>query len=142
MKKVFSFDDFWEASDAAVKAHNGFCYHSCCDIWTSRSGKSARATHKKTLKWKEITKTLDKLADKKLALLAKMTGEGWRIPLVLNEACSSQPKPNFQTQSAFRLHISDQPPQDVQADFSSPDFIYPDQPPSELVTPSSKHYLT
>lgn len=126
MKKVFSFDDFWEASDAAAKAHNGFCYHPCCDIWTSRSGKSARATHTKTLKWKEITRTLDKLTDnKKQDLLAKMTEEGWQVPVILNESCRVRQMPTFQQQAAFRPYQPSIQPQDLQASFYRQDFALP-----------------
>ncbi len=76
--------------------------------------------------------------DKKQALLAKMTEEGWRLPAVLNEFCQVRPTSTFQQQPAFRLHQFDQPPQDLQADFSPRNYVFEGQIPSELITSSSK----
>lgn len=143
MSKVMAFSDLWDAASSAAKAHNGFCYHHCCDIWTTKASKSKRSTHGKSIQWRNLLLTLDKnTEDKKQALLAKMTEEGWRLPAVLNEFCSVQPSPIFQQQAAFRPHIPDQPPQDLQAGIAHLNFINPDQPFSELATPSSTHYLT
>lgn len=143
MSKLLAFSDLWDAAISAAKAHNGLCYHQCCDIWTTKASKSKRSTHGKSIQWRNLLLALDKnTEDKKQALLTKMTEEGWRLPAVLNERCQARPSSNFQQQTAFRLHQPDIQPQGLQADFPSLDFIYPGQLPSGLNTPSSILYLT
>lgn len=143
MPKMMAFSDLWDAANSAAKAHNGFCYHQCCDIWTTKASKSKRSTHGKSIQWRNLLLTLDKKTeDKKQALLAKMTEEGWRLPAVFNELCQVRSSPTFQQQIAFRFHQPDIQPQGLQAGLSSLDFVYPDQLPSDLDTPSSIYYLT
>jgi hypothetical protein len=124
--KTLSFDDFWLKATSADKSYNGFAYHSCCDSWTSRAPGTKRATHSKQLPWRKLMATLDKSTeDKKQALLAKMTEESWRVPVIFNAGCQARPAPPFQHQTAFRLHGFDQPPQQPRDDLTRPNFIQP-----------------
>lgn len=114
MRKTLTFEELWAIATTAAKACNGLTYHNCCDIWTSRSAKASRDSHRQKLQWKNIISTLDKtIEDKKQGLLAKMTEEGWRLPAVLNEACQVRLFSTRSRQLAFRHHISDQPPQEL-----------------------------
>jgi len=143
MRRLVEFETLWTTGIASAKACNGICYHPCCDVWTTKGAKTIRKSHVKAQQWRNLLLTLDKsVEDKKQALLSKMTEEGWRLPAVLNETCQARPAPTFQQQTAFRLRQPDIQPQDLQAGFSSLDFVYPDQLPFELVTPSSIYYFT
>lgn len=124
MTKQLCFQELWNIADATKESGNCLYYHPCCDVWTTRSSKTKRATHTRFLKWGRILLTLDKAAeDKKQALQAKMIEEGWRLPAVLNEACHARPSPRAQQQIAFRLH---QPPQELRAGLTPLDFLRPD----------------
>lgn len=143
MAHCLPFDQFWECAVAASRAGNGFCYHPCCDVWTSPygKGKGTRRTHDKSYQWKRII-SVKNIQGKKQALLAKMIEEEWRIPVVLDEACENPRKPIMQQQTAFRPRHPDSQSQDSQAGLSCLEFVYPDQLPSGLITPSSTHYFT
>jgi hypothetical protein len=131
MKKTLTFEELWKMATMAANARNGLTYHHCCDKWTSRSAKVSRDSHKQKLQWKNLLSIVDKsYEDKKQALLAKMTEEGWRLPAILNEACDSQSRANIQTQIAFRPHNPDQPPQDLRDVLA----------PQNLVQTSSDHF--
>lgn len=124
MLKHLSFEEFWELANPDNHGGNGLFYHPCCDIWNTRSCKAKRATHTKQLKWRQIAATLDKSAvNKKQALLAKMTEEGWKIPVTLNKPCQVQPKQIFHQQTAFRPHQPSIQPQNLQASLVPSDFI-------------------
>lgn len=143
MARFLPFDTFWDLALAQNNTSNGLYYHPCCDVWTTRAAKAKRASHKDNINWRRALNSLDKsVDDKKHALLAKMTEEGWRLPVVLNEACKAMLPQTLQQQSAFRPHIPVQPPQDLQPIIADQDFIYPDQLPLGLITPSSNHYFT
>jgi len=116
MQKTLAFNELWKTADTAAKGCNGLCHHPCCDVWTTRAAKTKRASHPRTTQWRQLILTLDKtIEDKKQALLAKMTEEGWRLPALLNEVCQAQSPPTLQQKSAFRPHIPVQQPQDTQA---------------------------
>ena len=122
---------------------NNLFYHSCCDVWTTRDAKPKRVAHKNHLAWRKLALTFDKtIEDRKQALLAKMTEEGWRINVVLNECCSALSSSISKQQTDLRLHQPGIHPQDLQADLSSLDLIYQDQLPSELITSSGDHCFT
>jgi hypothetical protein len=123
MTKNMAFDPLWTLATAAARAHNGLAYHPCCDVWTSKASNAIRNSHKQKLQWKNLLSTLDKAAeDKKQALLGKMTEEGWRIPVVLNQACVCQPAQIVPRQSTFKPFQLNLQPQDLQASFASQDF--------------------
>lgn len=68
--------------------------------------------------------SLDKsIEDKKQALLAKMTEEGWRIPVVFNKGCQARPSPTFHRPIAFRPHQLSIQLQNLQASLAPSDFI-------------------
>lgn len=143
MSRHLTFEELWERINSVNHSFNGLNYHPCCDVWTTRSSKTKRATHKTHLHWRQITALLDKsFEDKKQALLAKMTEEEWRLPALLNEFCQVRPGPIFQQQSAFRLHQPDIQPQDLEADFSPRNYVFEGQVPSELVSASGNQLFT
>jgi hypothetical protein len=124
MERKLTFEQLWDLSQSVLTSCNGLYYHLCCDIWTTRSSKVKRNSHSKKASWRKIISTLDRtIEDKKLALLAKMIEEGWKIPVTLNEPCQVQPKPNLHQQHGFRPHKPSIQPQDLQASLAPPDFI-------------------
>ena len=121
---LIEFQELWSIATSAASACNGLVHHPCCDVWTTRAAKLKRASHRTKIQWREILNSLDKSCeDKKQALLAKMTEEGWRLPALLNEACKYQ---------------LSQPPRP--RDPSKVD--QPEQPPQELLPPLAPHHFT
>ena len=137
MRKTLTFDELWKMAETAARSCNGLTYHHCCDVWTSRSAKVSRDSHKQKLHWKNLLSTLNKQAeDKKQALLAKMTEEGWRLPAVLNETCQAQPRQLFGPQ-ALSNHFSESvQPASLQPGLADYLFLLPGQTSSQVVTPS------
>ena len=87
MEKRMPFDEFWQVVDPSTHK-DGPTYHSCCDSWSTRGWRRLNNNHTKTLQWRKVALLLDKsFEDKKLALLAKMNEEGWRLPVLLNKPC-------------------------------------------------------
>ena len=89
MRKQWDFEELWLAALSHAKCRNDLVYHSCCDVWTTRASERARKSHVKMIRWRELMGSL-KITngeDKKTLLLAKMTEEGWRMPVVMNQAC-------------------------------------------------------
>lgn len=88
---AIGFVDFltlWTMATAAATTHNGLCYHPCCDVWTTKSAKLKRASHKAKIQWRQIINSLGRPCEnKKQAFLAKMTEEGWRVPALFNKPC-------------------------------------------------------
>lgn len=118
--KLYPFDKLWELANAVKSGGNSLYYHPCCDVWTSRGSAAKRASYSRHLKWGRLLLNLDKnIEDKKLALLGKMTEEGWRLPAVLNNSCDPQQRSTTQIQNAFRPHIPDLPQQDFQPSIAS-----------------------
>lgn len=143
MLKTVAFDKFWDDAVAAVKGCNGYCYHPCCDVWTTRSAIAKRDTHLKQIQWRKLVPASGKIDEqKKQDLLAKMNENGWQIPIVLNDSCKVQPIQTPQQQTTIQRHLPNIPPQDLQADPASLDFVFPGQLPFELTTPSSIHDIT
>ena len=141
--RLLTFEELWTLVSATNQSSNGICYHTCCDIWTTRGCNKKRTSHLSCLKWQKLSSTLDKSCeDKKQALQAKINEEGWRLPAVLNEPCLVQPSLILHQKDAFRLDQPDIKSHDLQAGLSSLDFIYSDQPSSEMVTPLSMYYFT
>jgi hypothetical protein len=100
MEKEMSFDEFWQEVDPSSHK-DGPAYHSCCDSWSKRGWRRLNNNHTKTLQWRKVALLLDKsFENKKLALLVKMTEEGWKTNVTLNKHCQNQSK----KQSAFKLH--------------------------------------
>lgn len=145
MSRHLAFEQFWNKAVTAANGSNSLCHHICCDVWTTRASKSTRATHIKKTSWRAIMESLSKKApDKKAALLAKMTEEGWRLPVILNKPCefhshqslgeggsSKGDQPEESGQDLFRptdpLHLPDNPlPPSPQRD---PCTIYSKQAP-------------
>ena len=134
MATNLSFDSFWDKAILSDSSFNGLVYHSCCDVWTSRSSKAKRASHIYQLPWRKVISSLDKSCeDKKQALLAKMTEEGWRLPALLNEYCKCQPRSRVQSNHPFKLPQPDQPPEQLQLSLSPQGFFdpIPDYPPHQ-----------
>lgn len=124
MVGLLTFEQLWEKVNASS---NGIYYHLCCDVWTTRSSKAKRASHIKFLQWRKIMASLDKnMDDKKQALLAKMTEEGWRNPVVVNQVCQTQPATTVPTQFPFRLHNQSLQPQDLHVRLVPTNFTLPD----------------
>lgn len=144
MQRCLPFDEFWEMvaclGEAGLKS---LFYHSCCDVWTTKAGKTKGTSHKNRFAWHKLALTFDKtIEDKKQALLAKMTEEGWRLDIVINESCTALSSPILQQKIVSILHQPDIHPQDLQADLSSPDFASQDQPTCELPPSSSRQCFT
>ena len=136
--KLLPFDKLWELANAVKSGGNSLYYHPCCDVWTSRGSAAKRASHSRHLKWGRLLLNLDKnIEDKKIALLGKMTEEGWRLPAVLNNSCHPQPRSTTQMQNAFRLHIPDLPQQDFQPSIASGNFILPSLDASDHQDPGN-----
>lgn len=111
--RALAFGELWALVSTTNKSSNGLCYHPCCDTWTTRGATTKRASHSNCLKWQKLSSTLDKsIEDKKQALQAKMIEEGWRLPALLNEVCSSATRQTGQPQVAFKLHQPLLQPQD------------------------------
>lgn len=89
MAKVMEFEDLWHLAVTHAKSRNDMFYHSCCDVWTARSAINARKSHEKKIRWRELMACLKENGgeDKKTQLLAKMSEERWRLPVVMNEGC-------------------------------------------------------
>ena len=79
--------------------------------------------------------SLDKsLENRKQALMAKMTEEGWRVPAILNEPCLSLPNPSLGHPATFNSHFE---PVMIEASPAAQDFTRPGQVPFVFDTPSS-----
>ena len=89
MEKETKFEDLWHVGSSRAKYGNDLWYHSCCDVWTTRKSEAARKSHVKKIRWKELMADIEDNGgeDKKTQLLARMTGERWRLPVVMNEGC-------------------------------------------------------
>ena len=121
--RTLNLDQLWEIANASAKSCNGLMYHPCCDIWSTRAAKVKRASHTKSLHWRQITASLDKASDdKKGALLAKMTEEGWQLPVVLNKSCQPQPRLTVEPQFPFRPHNPDHLSQDFRTSIAPIEF--------------------
>lgn len=105
------YDGFWDfASDKAYEK-NDMYYHDCCDVWTTRKSKFARESHAEQTTWRSILQSLQvKKDDRKAALLAKMTEEGWRIPVELNKLCTAKGRKARTTKDAESLASNDNSP--------------------------------
>lgn len=124
---------------SADRSYNGIVYHCCCDLWTSRGAESKRVTHKSHLSWKKIIASLDKTTvEKKEALLAKMIEEGWRVPVVFNEACQFQQRSNFAQQATFNTLFQPTQLGHLQPSLADQDYEQPALHPTEIVTPSGR----
>lgn len=136
-----SFQELWDITNLVSKTSNSIHYHHCCDVWTTRGSAAKRASHYKSLTWRKLFSILGKKTeDKKQALLAKMTDEGWRLPAVLNEVCQAQPRQSLHPQSAFKPHQLYLPPQDLQASFSLQDSYQP-RPEDSVNEPQGMLFL-
>jgi hypothetical protein len=125
MEKGMSFDEFWQEVDPSSHK-DGPAYHSCCDLWSKRGWRRLNNNHTKTLQWRKVALLLDKsVENKKLALLAKMTEEGWKTDVTLNKHCQDQPRKTLHSQSAFKLHGKLLQPQNLQPSFAPQDFDCP-----------------
>jgi len=99
---------------------NSIHYHECCKSWTTKGSKK-RSTHGKFLTWKEL---LDRLGIKKGEEdtekfdreLKKLTGGS---EVRINIKCPAKNRPSPLPVLPFRLHRSGQPPQGLQANFST-----------------------
>jgi hypothetical protein len=124
MRKTLTFDELWKLAKRTASVCNGLTYYHSCDIWTSRSAKVSRDSHKQKLQWKNLLSTLDKSCeDKEQALLAKMIEEGWQLPAILNEPCQSASRQVPQIVAAFRLYNHTEPPEDLQASLLHQDIV-------------------
>lgn len=116
MSQLLTFNQLWDLATRVARKCNGLCYHPCCDVWTTRSSKSKRASHSHALQWRKIILSLACCSgDKKEALLAKMSQEDWRVPAVLNEHCKTNLKTNIDKLSPFKLHRPHQTRQEFEA---------------------------
>ena len=113
---ALSFEELWKKLSDGKVAGNTLYYHPCCDIWTSKSSKTKRATHIKQMPFRKILSILDKsIEDKKNALMVKMVEEGWRIPAILNEVCKLKLVPSVPHRNTFRLYNPYLLPHNLQA---------------------------
>jgi hypothetical protein len=86
------FESFWTFSNQRANDSNDLSHHLCCDVWTTRHSKRSRNSHTQETKWRTLLASLDPSApDKKTALRTKMLEEGWRIPVLINKTCLTQP---------------------------------------------------
>ena len=122
MPTPLPFEELWRVATAAAAARNGLCYHPCCDVWTTRSAKLKRDSHKQKLLWQNLMSMLDKsVADKKKALEAKMVEERWRLHVVLNESCRLRTKKSAATGGAFCLVDNGLVERDLSSSFDNED---------------------
>lgn len=143
MLRTLTFDEFWDEAVAAVQGCNGYCYHPCCDVWTSRSARVKRDSHLKHIQWRKLFTALGKtMEQKKQHLLEKMNEEGWQIPIVLNDSCKVQLNQVPEQKAAIEPRLPYIQPQDLQVGFSHPNFTHPDPMWSEQNTPASTLYFT
>lgn len=141
--KIVDFDSFWKRATKAGTNRNGFAYHSCCDVWTTRAAEAQRITHKWQIPLSKIISGLKTDIDgQKQALYAMMMEEEWRIPVLLNESCKARPRSILQQQVAFRHHQPGEASQELQERFAAQNTAYSGQVPSEVVTSSSKILFT
>lgn len=126
MVRTLNFDEFWVMANSVNESCNSVIYHPCCDVWTTRSSKSKRASHSKNLPWRKLISSLSKsVEEKKEALLAKITDEGWRLPVVLNEACQAHHNQTGRSQAAFRPHQPNLSLYNLQFSNPPPAFVQP-----------------
>ena len=142
MSKRFTFDEFWKLANPRNHGGSGLYYHPCCDVWTTRSCKSTRASHTQKIQWRLIAGTLDKrIEDRKQALFIKMTEEHWQLPALLNIPCKIQPLPSIPPQLSSDSSSTNQPQQDLP--LQSGAFNYTRQPgfiiPQQTTTESFEH---
>lgn len=103
MSKLLTFEELWTLAVRVAFKCNGLCYHPCCDVWTTRSSKLKRASHRDSVQWRKVILNLGhSCEEKKQALLSKMSQENWRIPALLNESCKLQKKHCLQGVSLFK----------------------------------------
>lgn len=130
MGSPLSFEAFWTFATTKARQKNALHYHKCCDIWTTRKCKFARASHNLSISWAEFLFTLDRSgSDQKQVAQAKMIEEGMQISVVINKPCqhnstatikptrgrkprqpSMQPQYNFGRSGAFNFT---QPPEPI-----------------------------
>lgn len=135
---ALSFEELWNKLSVGKAAGNTLYYHPCCDIWTSKNSKTKRASHAKQMPFRRIMSILDKsIDDKKLALMVKMAEQGWRIPAVLNEACTLKPVASNPLLNTFRLYSPYGLPHNLQAGLLAREFSLP-RPPATAVYPGSR----
>lgn len=123
MEPLPSFEAFWTFAATKAQQKNGLCYHKCCDIWTTRKSKFARASHNVSTTWAQFLSTLDRSdSDQKQVAQAKMIEDRMKIPVIMNKVCqcnsnrtirpkrgrkplqpSIQPEYNFGSSGAFRF---------------------------------------
>ncbi len=143
MDRSLTIEELWDTAAAAAGSRNGLCYHPCCDVWTTRAAKTKRASHSRTKQWRQIILSLDRsVEDRKLALQGKMIEEGWRLPALLNHACTFQPPQTVGQLAHHNPLLQPQPPAITQVDLATLDFVLPGQTSSQMVTPSGSSLLT
>ena len=120
------FDQFWTYICQLNKQGNNLCYHPCCDVWTSRYAETKKASHTKTIQWKELVLTLDRsAADKKQALQAKMIEEGMQVPIKLNEYCKHNSEASVRSKRGRKAQQKVSQPEPLQPSLVSQDFVAP-----------------
>ena len=120
-----SFEDFWVFAHKCKTQNNAPSYHPCCDFWTTRGAVAIKATHQKTVTWKQLNSSLDRSVDQKQALQAKMIEEGMQIPVVFNQCCKLAAAPNLQSNRGRKVQYKLSQPSDPQAVLASQDFAQP-----------------
>jgi hypothetical protein len=124
--KTMTFEELWASAEKADKNNNAPTYHPCCDTWTSRGAEPKKASHSRSIGWRKLLSNLgNKIANKKQALLVKMSEEGWKLPVLFNTACQLQPRQTLHPQTAFRLHQPDLSSHDLQDSFARQEYSLP-----------------
>jgi hypothetical protein len=139
MAKQLNFQAFWTFATARSQQGNDLHYHGCCDSWSTRNCKKARNSHNQHLQWRKLISALEPNSEgKEKALLAKMTEEGWKIPVVLNELCGTKTRQTFESQLPFKLENSCHPQGNQQTSLALPNFSYPNNDQPQNDTPSGR----
>lgn len=137
------FDAFWTFATERAQQRNTLSYHKCCDVWTTRTSKTLKASHSSSAIWSAVLLTLDRSAsDQKQALHAKMIEEGMQIPVLINNVCIHNLTASVASQRGRKFKIRTFQSELAQPCLDNQDFEHPDQTAQNMETPSSIFCLT
>ena len=90
MASYLPFENFWTFATTRAQQKNPLSYHSCCDVWTTRNSKLARASHRVNLTWSDFLASLKRsILDKKNAMQVELIERGMQVPLQINKPCEN-----------------------------------------------------
>ena len=106
MVRSLTLEELWELGTTKVRLGNSLCYHTCCDVWTTKHSSKKRSSHSVSITWGKLLASLPKdIESKKRGLEAKMKEEKWRLPALLNQTCQNRQRYFSAARFPFKPHV-------------------------------------